>query len=128
LTVRPLLAISTPVNCLRIHSSRLPSTAPHRPLPLCLLRQLHATTLWRNQEAFAVAEEVDEELPSSSGGPATKFHELADRQMVSRTVVDTLVKDMKLETMTEVQAMTINETLKGVDVYVTPSCCTVPVR
>ena len=49
-------------------------------------------------------------------GPVTKFHELADRRLVSPVLVNTLTKDMKLETMTEVQSLTINQTLKGVDV------------
>ena len=36
--------------------------------------------------------------------------------MVCPTVVKTLVEDMRLETMTQVQSLTINETLKGGDV------------
>jgi ATP-dependent RNA helicase MSS116 len=51
-------------------------------------------------------------------GPVTEFQELADRGMVSDTVVRTLTRDMGLKTMTAVQSMTINETLKGIDVYV----------
>ena len=49
-------------------------------------------------------------------GPVTKFQELADRQLVSPVLVKTLLEDMKLETMTEVQSLTINQTLKGKDV------------
>lgn len=52
------------------------------------------------------------------GGLVTKFQELADRNMVCGTVIKTLTEDMKMETMTQVQSMTINETLKGIDVYV----------
>lgn len=48
-------------------------------------------------------------------GPITMFHELADRGMVSSVVVNTMTEKMKLETMTEVQSQTINESLKGVD-------------
>lgn len=51
-----------------------------------------------------------------NGGLVTKFQELADRGMVCKTVIKTLTQDMKLETMTQVQSMTINETLKGIDV------------
>lgn len=36
--------------------------------------------------------------------------------MVSRPVVNTLIQDMGLETMTSVQSLTINESLKGIDV------------
>ncbi|MCJ1439225.1 hypothetical protein MMC27_008616 [Xylographa pallens] len=50
------------------------------------------------------------------GAPVTKFQELAERKMVSATVVQTITQDMKLETMTQVQSLTINETLKGIDV------------
>ena len=53
---------------------------------------------------------------SAGQGAVTKFQELADRKLVCKTVVDTITKDMKLETMTQVQSLTINETLKGIDV------------
>ena len=56
------------------------------------------------------------EVPAD--GYVTKFHELADRNMVCGTVVNTITQGMQLETMTLVQSMTINETLQGVDVYV----------
>ena len=49
-------------------------------------------------------------------GPVTKFKDLATRNMVCKTVVDTITRDMGLETMTQVQSLTINETLKGIDV------------
>lgn len=48
-------------------------------------------------------------------GPITKFEDLADRGMVCRTVVDTITKRMGLETMTEVQSLTISQSLKGND-------------
>lgn len=79
-------------------------------------------------EDEAVEADVEQELkaqrpPSDSQlseavrhGPVTKFEELVKRDMVCQTVVDTLTKDMRLETMTQVQSMTINETLKGIDV------------
>jgi hypothetical protein len=50
-------------------------------------------------------------------GSVTKFVELAERNMVCKTVVNTIVRDLELETMTHVQSLTINETLKGIDVY-----------
>ena len=56
---------------------------------------------------------------SSGGSPGalvTKFQELAERKMVSETVIQTITQNMKLETMTQVQSLTINETLKGIDV------------
>ncbi|MCJ1354868.1 MAG: hypothetical protein MMC33_004858 [Icmadophila ericetorum] len=48
-------------------------------------------------------------------GLITKFQELADRGMVSKVVIDTITRQMGLETMTEVQSMTINKMLKGAD-------------
>lgn len=58
-------------------------------------------------------------------GLVTSFAELAERNMVAKTVVDTLTKDMRLETMTEVQSLTINESLKGGDMYVGTSSSSV---
>ncbi|KAL8990851.1 MAG: hypothetical protein Q9177_000599 [Variospora cf. flavescens] len=49
-------------------------------------------------------------------GPVTRFEELGERGMVCPTIVKTLTQDMGLETMTQVQSLTINETLKGGDV------------
>lgn len=71
-----------------------------------------------------VQDEVNAQRPPSDEqireavrhGPVTRFQELLDRGMVCDTVVDTITKDMGLVTMTEVQSMTINETLKGIDV------------
>ncbi|KAI4255565.1 MAG: hypothetical protein LQ352_002509 [Teloschistes flavicans] len=82
----------------------------------------------RAAAAAAVADEIADEVsaqqpPSdsqldeaTSHGPVTRFKELGERKMVCPTVVKTLVEDMKLETMTQVQSLTINETLKGGDV------------
>jgi len=127
-------------------SIRLPSTAPrvsgtflhHRAVskhvqiqPLATVRAFNATTLF-NQQAAARAQvverEVEEEIiPQRSPddkqrqravqhGPVTRFAELLERGMVSESVVKTITEDMGLETMTQVQSMTINETLKGIDV------------
>ena len=64
----------------------------------------------------ANASAVSQRDTNANHGPITKFKELAERGLVCQTVVDTLTKDMGLETMTEVQSKTINETLKGIDV------------
>ncbi len=71
-----------------------------------------------------VAQENYDEKPLSNGqtdqtarqGPVTKFIDLAEQGLVCRTVVDTLIRDMGLETMTQVQSLTLNESLKGTDV------------
>ncbi len=48
-------------------------------------------------------------------GPVTKFEDLASRGLVCQTVVETITKDMGLHTMTQVQSLTLNESLKGID-------------
>ncbi|KAI9710628.1 MAG: hypothetical protein M1812_007393 [Candelaria pacifica] len=92
------------------------------------------TTRWQSNAAAALAEdeviegEIEHEVhaqepPSNSEiqqqtqqGPITRFQELADRGLVNATVVETITSTMRIETMTQVQSMTINETLKGADV------------
>ncbi|KAL8775724.1 MAG: hypothetical protein Q9209_000220 [Squamulea sp. 1 TL-2023] len=71
-----------------------------------------------------IEDEVAAEQPPSDAqinqatrhGPVNRFKDLQERGMVCATVVKTLVEDMQLETMTQVQSLTINETLKGGDV------------
>lgn len=139
---RSLVALSSPLRQSLIARPRLSLRVLQR-LPVTQLdRQLHSTTQWRrNSAAVAEVEEEDmmedEELDGDAlkendhaeandshrhsnikqqGGLITKFQDLADQQMVSPTVIKTLTQDMNLETMTQVQSMTINETLKGIDV------------
>lgn len=51
-------------------------------------------------------------------GPATKFQELLDRGLVNEAIIKPITEGMGHSTMTPVQMMTINETLKGIDVLV----------
>ncbi|MCJ1477475.1 hypothetical protein MMC13_006147 [Lambiella insularis] len=140
--IRSFVAASSPIRCTLIASTRL-SHRPFRSLAVTRFdRKLHSATQWkRNATASAEVEEEDfmehgelaaEHLEAGDfaqahdpqshigrgrqEGLVTKFQELADRNMVSPAVVKTLTQDMKLETMTEVQCLTINETLKGIDV------------
>ncbi|KAL8683619.1 MAG: hypothetical protein Q9186_000392 [Xanthomendoza sp. 1 TL-2023] len=88
---------------------------------LPLSRHFSAFLALRQRAATAevIEDEVADEVADAEAarhGPVTKFKELGERGMVCRTVVRTLVEDMKLETMTQVQSLTINETLKGGDV------------
>lgn len=70
-----------------------------------------------------IEEEVFSQTPPSDSqikrvvqnGPVTKFTDLAERGMVCQTVVDTITKGMGLETMTQVQSLTISKSLKGQD-------------
>lgn len=115
--------IESPLLC--SSSSRIHTQAPSA------FRAL-SYSLRRRQNASAPAEEVESDLepevkaqppPSDKGirgavqnGPVTRFAELSDRGLVCDTVVNTLTRHMGLETMTQVQSMTINEALRGVDV------------
>ncbi|CAD0018488.1 unnamed protein product [Aureobasidium pullulans] len=89
-----------------------------RPYNAALItRSLHQTSQWRQQNA-AVAEEegLGFQSEQTEDGPITTFAELGNRKLVSRGVVQTLIKDMGLETMTEVQTATINQALNGNDI------------
>lgn len=91
-------------------------------------RAFHHCALLRRYAAAARAqverevEEEPEEVDTDSErhgattmGTITRFQELSDRKLVHDNVVRTLTQDMKLETMTQVQSMTISEALKGTD-------------
>ena len=97
-------------------------------------RALHSSPQWRRTAAIAEAhddavegqarQQVTSQSPPSDSendaskvlGRVIKFRQLADLNMVNPVIVNTLTKDMGLETMTQVQSLTINETLKGIDV------------
>lgn len=94
-----------------------------------LLRRYSVSQLKRQQSARAEAIEnapadkvstqrspSDPRAGQHGQGPVTRFEELGERGLVCRTIVKTLTQDMGLETMTKVQSLTINETLKGGDV------------
>lgn len=101
--------------------ARLPSTPASRAFSIA--------SQWK-QEAAVQSQEYQRTGNSTGGqssqnppqskaqyGPVTKFAELGERNMVCPSIVDRITRDMKLETMTHVQSLTINETLKGIDVY-----------
>jgi ATP-dependent RNA helicase MSS116, mitochondrial len=46
----------------------------------------------------------------------TMFQELADAGLISPRVIDTIVNRMKIDTMTDIQRLTINEGLDGTDI------------
>lgn len=51
----------------------------------------------------------------------TEFADLATHGLVDQKIIDQITRYMKIQTMTDVQSMTINETLHGDDVYVSYS-------
>ncbi|MCJ1224988.1 hypothetical protein MMC12_001635 [Toensbergia leucococca] len=112
----------------RQHATQTPS--PH------LIRFLSTAPQWKQRNALAnedledeivesqIEQKIQSQTPPSDSqtdeaahhGPVTKFQGLLDRKLVCETVVKTITDVMRLETMTQVQSMTINETLKGIDV------------
>lgn len=110
-------------------------TSPSRKLPYFF--RFSTVSQWSQQAAAAplsysdaAGEEIQEQVQShksSSGvkaggrrrdGPITLFSDLAQRGLVSQPVIDTIVGGMGLKTMTQVQTLTIEELLKGRDMYV----------
>lgn len=69
----------------------------------------HHSTKWQQIAAQEAEESVEQD------GPVTEFQDLATRGLVHPNIVNTITKQMKLTTMTDVQTRTINEALSGVD-------------
>ena len=130
---RKLLSPSTSRPCTKSNAARIQYYQTSRPQLASAVRTLSTTSLCRRyaavrEQAHEIKEEIVDEVntlrPSSNAqvneaskfGPVTRFKELSERGMVCNTVVDILTQKMGLETMTQVQSLTINETLKGVDV------------
>ncbi|KAL6715112.1 hypothetical protein ACLMJK_007373 [Lecanora helva] len=129
----PIALCSQCSRLIRPRSTRQPLSKPTYPL---LFQSFVTSSQWkRSALATASAEEEDaiegeleqeahaEQPPSDAQinqatkhGPITKFKELAEQGLVCQTVVDTLTQDMRLETMTQVQSLTLNESLKGTDI------------
>ena len=115
--------IELPVLCWSRSRTHTPSSSAFRAFTYSLRRGQNAPALVQEVESDLEAETNAQHPQSDKGsqkavgdGPITRFADLSERGLVCDTVVNTLTKDMGLETMTQVQSMTINETLKGVDV------------
>lgn len=78
-------------------------------------RTLHSSTPLSRPPATAAAEAGEQEQSARSDEPVTRFQELADRGLVSDKIIRNITEKMGLSTMTDVQSMTINATLKGDD-------------
>jgi ATP-dependent RNA helicase MSS116, mitochondrial len=75
-------------------------------------RAFSALPAWRQYAAEAQADNEANAPPQQ----ISKFQELADHGLVSSKVINTIVRDMGIHTMTDVQRLTINECLDGADV------------
>ena len=123
---RSLPVLSTYSTCIRpLHTRNLHfCLSPKSPRTPKFFR---SSLAWRQRiatraalEDEALEEEIDQEIssqtpPSDHHGPVTRFEDLAERGMVCQTIVDTITKSMGLETMTEVQSLTISQSLGGQD-------------
>ncbi|KAF2130358.1 DEAD-domain-containing protein [Dothidotthia symphoricarpi CBS 119687] len=98
---RPLLSSS---GALRTPTYRLTEAS---------LAGFHHSTKWQQIAAHAQAEAED---APSLDEPVTRFKDLATLGLVHPNVINTITKQMRLETMTDVQTRTINEALSGVDI------------
>ncbi|EMD68301.1 hypothetical protein GGP41_001845 [Bipolaris sorokiniana] len=70
----------------------------------------HHSAKWQ-QIAAQEAEQSEEHNET-----VTEFQDLATRGLVHPNIINTITKQMKLKTMTDVQSRTINEALSGVDI------------
>ncbi|GAB7358691.1 hypothetical protein MBLNU230_g3920t1 [Neophaeotheca triangularis] len=84
------------------------------PRILVASRGLHQTRA-RLQDAAGAAQGEEAEARTVDA-PITKFEELGSRGIIHPNIVNTLTKNMGMETMTEVQSATINQALKGNDI------------
>ncbi|ERF74421.1 hypothetical protein EPUS_06599 [Endocarpon pusillum Z07020] len=75
-------------------------------------RAFSSLPAWRQHAAQAYADNPANAPPQQF----SKFQDLADHGIVSPKVIDTIVNDMGIHTMTDVQRLTINECLDGADV------------
>lgn len=85
---------------------------PQRGLQSSSLKQI-AIRLYSQESAAAHPQPVTEDSPASLN-QVTQFADLAKLGVNSR-IVKAITEDMKYDTMTEVQTMTINPALKGTD-------------
>lgn len=83
-------------------------------LHLVPLRQV-AMRLY-SQESAAASPRADTDDSPASLYNVTRFEDLT-KLGVNERIIRAITVDMKYDTMTEVQAMTVNPALKGVDLY-----------
>lgn len=105
---RSLIARSTPQPLKWQPSSRTAA------LPQ-IYRSFHVSSSLHSAQA-AEAQTVDTE--STPTDRITEFADLAKNGLIDPKIISTITRGMKITTMTDVQSMTINETLRGDDVYV----------
>ena len=78
-------------------------------------RSFHISSSLRSAEAVR-AEPIDTDVAAPQ--QFTTFEDLARSGLIDRKFIGRITKGMGISTMTDVQRLTINETLGGADVYV----------
>ncbi|KAF2020838.1 DEAD-domain-containing protein [Aaosphaeria arxii CBS 175.79] len=111
-----------PTPCLSSRILRTPLARPSNIIstsrsnvPRISVSAFHQTARWQEASAQTQSEETTEPARVEPA-PATEFSELAMRGLVHDNVINTITKQMKLRTMTDVQSRTINEALSGSDI------------
>jgi ATP-dependent RNA helicase MSS116 len=103
-------ALSTPVSNLFANRA-LRFNRVIRSVQPSVARSLHQSPLLRDDGSSNVqADDADVQAP------LTKFQDLQDQGVIHKNIVRNMTEGMGLETMTEVQAKTINAALKGTDI------------
>ena len=102
-------ALSTPSNLFANRALRFNRVI--RSAQPSIARSLHQSPLLRDDgNANIQADDADVQAP------LTKFQDLQDQGVIHKNIVRNMTEGMGLETMTEVQAKTINAALKGTDI------------
>ncbi|KAL4799137.1 P-loop containing nucleoside triphosphate hydrolase protein [Aspergillus venezuelensis] len=110
LSSRTLTARSSPLRLQSLYAS-IPQSS-YAPKSL-----FHSTSFrFDSQAAAAIDNGVQQaEVAQENTESLTKFQDLADKGIISKGLIRTITKGMRLETMTDVQRLTIPESLKGGD-------------
>lgn len=98
---------------LRLPLSRIPSATRVSSLRAnnAPIAAFHQSAKWR--QVGAAEQQIEE---ATQDGQITQFKDLASQGLVHPYLISTITKQMKLDTMTDVQTRTINEALSGADV------------
>lgn len=89
-----------------------------------LARQV-LSRLYSNESAARSSDANAESAPAGSKELVTRFADLS-KLGVHPSLISAITEGMNYETMTDVQTMTVNAALNGVDLYVVPSSLPVP--
>jgi hypothetical protein len=112
---RSLSSAAAASRALRLPLTRTPTTLriPATRLANASFAGFHHSAKWQQ---VAAQEQTDANEAAHGEGLVTEFQELADRGIVHPNIINTITKQMRITTMTDVQTRTINEALSGVDV------------